>query len=74
VLPELWFGDTWWLRLPRAWQFERDFEVGHGPAAPEMEDHISMLLIDYIGHQVVIDYPLIDIITYSQARGGQNNG
>jgi hypothetical protein len=56
--------EKWWVRLPQAWQFQRDFEIEDrdGPAAPVMEDCISMLRADYIGHQLVIDYPLIDII------------
>jgi hypothetical protein len=56
--------ENWWVQLPRAWQFQRDFEVEDrdGPAAPVMEECISMLRADYIGHQLVIDYPLIDII------------
>ena len=62
--------DNWWLELPPAWQFQRDFqvEIRDGPAAPEMEDRISMLRADYFGHQHVIDYPLINFIKYSQAR------
>jgi hypothetical protein len=63
--------ENWWEQLPREWQFQRDFTIDHngdGPAAPEMEPRISMLRADYIGHQLVIDYPLIDIIKYGQAR------
>jgi hypothetical protein len=62
--------EKWWMQLPQAWQFQRDFkvEIGDGPAAPEMEERISMLRADYIGHQLVIDYPLIDIIKDAQAR------
>ena len=57
--------ETWWGELPPALQFQRDFKIENrsdGPAAPKMEDCISMLRADYIGHQLVIDYPLIDII------------
>ena len=59
--------EKWWVQLPQAWQFQRDFNVEtradhDGPAVPEMEDCISMLRADYIGHQLAIDYPVIDFI------------
>jgi hypothetical protein len=63
--------EKWWVQLPRAWQFKRDFNIeftSDGPAAPEMEYRISTLRVDYIRLQLVIDHPWIDIIKYAQAR------
>ena len=63
----------WWESLPTELKFAPNFTVdtqGREPRPPAMEDTISMLRADYIGIQLVIDFPLID---YYKTTGDLRN-
>jgi len=52
--------EQWFQALPPAFKFDRDFTLYRN--IPDMDLRYAMLRADYFGHNICIDWPLIDLI------------
>ena len=65
-----WELNQCWEGLPPQFKFERFFPIpmDNDFKPPEMDPYISMLRADYVGHCLVIDWPLLDLIITGRLR------